>query len=248
MSEMYPLEKQAQESETPTAAEIQEMDARLGKAEPTAEASVQGSENGDQDELQKEVSEQQFSSKTEADSRIEQAHDSAKEINVNGFEKSGVMSDGDVQQYLKDTLPPEHIQGDRITEIRYPNQYNSDGDSVTYGVCTTDRETAVSQIEIYNQNPDGSNDRELMERTITHEVGHNVYYNMPEEQQAEWDSLSSSSRYNEYVSNYAMTNGREDFAESYSYYVHDPERLLARAPAKYDFMRTYVFNGRQYGI
>ena len=49
-----------------------------------------------------------------------------------------------------------------------------------------------------------------------------------------------------FVSDYAQTNEREDFAESYMTYVHDPGYLKATSPAKYMFMRQYAFKGREY--
>jgi len=94
--------------------------------------------------------------------------------------------------------------------------------------------------------PEGSHDAEGLKQTITHEIGHNVYYNLDEGQKEEWSEINTDSAPDEFVSDYAQTNEREDFAESYMTYVHDPEYLEATSPAKYEFMHQYVFKGRKY--
>jgi hypothetical protein len=85
-----------------------------------------------------------------------------------------------------------------------------------------------------------------MEYTLTHEVGHNVYYNLSPEQQQQWDTMSTSSKPDQYVSDYARTNEREDFAESYAHYVRAPEDLAEASSNKFAFMKDIVFKGRQY--
>ena len=67
-----------------------------------------------------------------------------------------------------------------------------------------------------------------------------------------WNDLHAESmvQYNEegtgFVSDYARTNQSEDFAESYAAYIRDPEGLAFQSQEKYDFMRDYVFGGREY--
>lgn len=230
--------------------DVQELDARIAQAEVMQlEMQPDAPGTNDQTELQSLVTNRQYGDIVESDSKIARATDLPQiaETKATGFEKSGVMSNADVQQYLHETLPPEHIRGDRITEIHYPDQYRPEGNSVVLGECSTDTERGISRIEIYNQEPYGSNDRDRLEQTITHEVGHNVYWNMPEEQRTAWDRLSQASQPTEYVSDYAQTNVREDFAESYAAYVRDPELLQGRNAGKYSFMQTHVFQGKEYG-
>ena len=50
-----------------------------------------------------------------------------------------------------------------------------------------------------------------------------------------------------FVSSYSKTSPREDFAESVSHYVREPELMKVLAPDKYDLIKTTVFNGREYG-
>lgn len=233
-----------------------------GSAPPDAQA-IKVPPTSDQEALKTELGAKSYPSDVEMHSRLASAEPAAlkapeapaqieqakvvKPIEVNGFEKSGVMSNEDVQKYLQDTLPPEHISNNKITDISYPNTYRPEGTGVVLGECKTDGNTNVSQIELYNQTENGSVDQNELKYTLTHEVGHNVYYNLSPEQQQQWDQISLHSRSGEYVSDYAMTNVREDFAESYAHYVRSPEVLTDASPAKFNFMRDIVFKGRQYG-
>jgi len=166
-------------------------------------------------------------------------------IVVQGFEKSEILSNEDVVEHLSTELPEEHSDVKRIEKIEYTDEYIGDEGTYIAGRCITD-EHGVSRIEINRQSPEGSHDAEEMKQTITHEVGHNVYYNLDEEQREEWREIYDDSARTQFVSAYARTNEWEDFAESYMAYVHDPERLKRRSPAKYKFMHYYVFKGREY--
>jgi hypothetical protein len=71
-------------------------------------------------------------------------------------------------------------------------------------------------------------------RTQTHETGHAVDY----ESQAFklFGERSSRNPFGKepYISDYATTNAREDFAESYEEFFVDPENLKQKAPKKYE--------------
>ncbi|MBM4466480.1 MAG: hypothetical protein FJ014_13155 [Chloroflexi bacterium] len=166
-------------------------------------------------------------------------------IVVQGFEKSEILRNEDVAEYLSTELPEEHSDVRRIEEIDYTDEYIGDESTYVAGRCITD-EYGVSRIKINRQSPEGSHDAEGMKQTITHEVAHNVYYNLEEGQRTEWREIYDNSARRQFVSAYAWTNEREDFAESYGAYVHDPERLKRRSLAKYKFMHHYVFKGREY--
>ncbi len=75
---------------------------------------------------------------------------------------------------------------------------------------------------------------------------HSDVKRIDEGQREEWREIYDDSARRQFVSAYARTNEREDFAESYKAYVHDPERLKRRSLAKYKFMHHYVFKGREY--
>jgi hypothetical protein len=166
-------------------------------------------------------------------------------VAVQGFEKSGILRDEDVAEHLSTELPEEHSDVKRVREIEYTDKYIGDESTYVAGRCITD-EHGASRIEINRQSSEGSHDAEEMKKTITHEVSHNVYYSLDEGQREEWNEINTHSAPDEFVSDYAQTNEREDFAESYMAYVHDAEYLKAISLAKYEFMRQYVFEGREY--
>jgi len=160
-------------------------------------------------------------------------------LKVKGFEKAEVLGNEDVAEYLSTELPEEHTE--RVTQIEYTDKYDGDEGGYVAGCCITDTKNSISTIEINRQSSEGSYDKEEMKRTITHEVGHSVYYSLNEEQRNQWSEIYANSSANGFVSDYAQTNEREDFAESYVTYVHDLEYLKVTSTAKYDFMRQYVF-------
>jgi hypothetical protein len=74
-------------------------------------------------------------------------------------------------------------------------------------------------------------------RTQTHEAGHAVDY---ESQVFKlFGERSSRNPFGKgpYVSDYATTNAREDFAESYEEFFADPENLKQKAPQKYEAIK-----------
>ncbi len=166
---------------------------------------------------------------------------------VRGFDKSGVIGDAELQHKLARDFPSEHVAPERITAIEYSDAYKGDGEGYVAGTCYTSGDN-VSRVEINRQCPEGCMSRDDLCRTVAHEVGHNVHYNLPREQWARWEQLNATSRPDQCVSNYAKTNAYEDFAESYAEYQHDPELLREVHSGKYEFMRTQVYRGREYEV
>jgi hypothetical protein len=83
--------------------------------------------------------------------------------------------------------------------------------------------------------------------TLTHEIGHNVHYNMRVDNLKlanVWEALYHQDA--GFVSAYARTSEFEDFAESYMAYVRKPETLRSFSPVKYEFMRVEVFDSVEY--
>lgn len=227
---------------------IENLDSQIDQAAPPSETPPAAETSSDQTTLKTELGAGSVKS-AEMGSRLEQTETQLEPAEaatgkISGFENSGVMTNEDVQDYVKETLPAEHTSSDKITEINYPNTYWGDNESRVLGMCTT--EDKVSKIDVYAQTPEGSFDKEQMEYTITHEVGHNVYHNLPTDQQQQWDTISANSRADEYVTDYAKTNQYEDFSESYAHYVTSPELLAEVSQAKYNFMGNEVFHGRTY--
>ncbi|HIC88831.1 MAG TPA: hypothetical protein EYP04_05470, partial [Anaerolineae bacterium] len=157
---------------------------------------------------------------------------------VRGFERSGLMTNREVGDYLSETFPPEHVGPESLKRVEYVDMYVPHKDGNVLGMTDYSFFTDTSKIEIYRQESDGSVDRAEMKRTIAHEVGHSAWNDMGwhelSPRQQTWAELSANSAPEEYVSEYAKTNVQEDFAESYATYIHDPELLREVSPDKYD--------------
>ena len=79
-------------------------------------------------------------------------------------------------------------------------------------------------------------------RTQTHETGHAVDY---ESQMFKlFGERSSRNPFGQgpYISDYAQTNAREDFAESYEEFFVDPENLKQTAPEKYEAIKKEEYD------
>ncbi|MGE0710383.1 MAG: hypothetical protein AB7N76_26155 [Planctomycetota bacterium] len=98
--------------------------------------------------------------------------------------------------------------------------------------------------------------------TVTHELGHVAQYSLlsdtawvarmravtigtPGWSSISWTSVITSGMksWNGFVSDYARTNDREDFAESVEFYWLNPSELARVNPTKFRFMRDKVFEG-----
>jgi hypothetical protein len=89
--------------------------------------------------------------------------------------------------------------------------------------------------------------------TIFHEVSHNFQNLISQEKN--WASFSTwitEKNYSEalsanaFVSEYAMTNRYEDFAESSVTYRYRPDWLKKRSPRKYEYLRDVLYSGVEY--
>lgn len=98
--------------------------------------------------------------------------------------------------------------------------------------------------------------------TVTHEFGHVAQYSItgknvagalidvlargtPQFTPISWTSplFNGIRSHNGFVSEYAKTNEREDFAESVEFYWLNPDELRRVSPGKFAFIRDRVFNG-----
>jgi hypothetical protein len=166
-----------------------------------------------------------------------------------GFEDCEFICNQELADYLKENIPPSHLEGCPSIEFdpRHPLFIRS---PFTLGFY----ECGSHAIHIGDELrfPDGI---EQMKDTVIHEIGHNAYDEIIEtspELNAQWEILNSESweKYatqgTGFVSSYATTDKYEDFAESYMTYVRDPERLEFFSPEKYTFLRDHLFAGREY--
>jgi hypothetical protein len=166
---------------------------------------------------------------------------------VGKFEASGLLSNQEVGNYLRETLPPSHLEN--CPSIEYKSEYCQ---GYPDALGTFDR--LNNEICIWGPVERFEGAGEMLE-TVTHEVGHNVHENImtqhPEVAE-KWNQLNEQSWETfaqdgtGFVSDYAQTNVYEDFAETYMTYVRDPEKLSFYSPEKYEFMRSEVFSGTTY--
>jgi len=167
---------------------------------------------------------------------------------VINFGASGLLTDDDVRAYLAEAIPPAHL--DYCRGIEYvPTLAKSHGSEISGNIIPGYREIYVYALPPELQNPDYLLD------TLVHEIGHNVHMNIRRDNfdlDVQWAELYRQSldmaaqNGTGFVSLYARSSKFEDFAESYRAYVRDPNLLLAYNPAKYEFMRANVFDGREY--
>ncbi|MDE6478795.1 MAG: Ig-like domain-containing protein [Muribaculaceae bacterium] len=106
----------------------------------------------------------------------------------------------------------------------------------------------------------GNNEQFDTQRLILHEKTHFLWaFTFSEEIKKDWIELGgwfrdpnassgwSTTKTTEFVSAYAHAhNPDEDMAESVAYYLKDPEKLMSRAPEKYEFIRDRIMHGTRY--
>src|SRR5690606_13983111 len=94
------------------------------------------------------------------------------------------------------------------------------------------------------------------EDTLLHEMAHALWSGLNEplkrsfsniswnDQMGRWSPKLQNSK--GFISNYAMTSPEEDFAESFSAFIHQPEKLRAEADKKYQWFRSNLFLDTEY--
>ena len=163
---------------------------------------------------------------------------------VSSFEDCEFTSTEEVGNYLREKIPLSHLEN--CPSIKYESQPSETCPNALGFIYRHSREIKICSI---------CEGKEELLKTVTHEVGHNTHYNIMSnnpELANKWIEINQASyTQNSYdgtgfVSSYAMTNEREDFAESYASYITDPEKLIFYSPEKYEFMKNEVFYGREY--
>jgi hypothetical protein len=130
-----------------------------------------------------------------------------------------------------DSLPLHHVSGVRSIRM-VPEIYTEKPNWVIHG--------RASDLDVTNRiqlsrktliTPD------KMARTLTHEVGHTVDYESQTFGLFGERSTEEPFGRSPYVTEYAKTNHREDFAESFEEYFSDPENLKDKAPEKHQAVK-----------
>lgn len=167
---------------------------------------------------------------------------------VSNFEASGLITSEQVRQYLHQAIPVTHL--DNCRGIEYVHKHAAVRATPISGNIIP----VYRQIYVYAVDPDKQGVEDLLV-TLTHEIGHNVHYNIRRdnfELDVRWAELHRQSHDTfareglGFVSDYARTNKFEDFAETYKAYILAPEFLKLLSPDKYEFMRQEIFKGQEY--
>jgi hypothetical protein len=166
---------------------------------------------------------------------------------IGNFEASGWASTEEVTSFLRETLPPTHLENCR--NIRYEPKLSAEHPNTVGVFDCKSREIIIGKGFEHLQ---GMEDKI---ESLTHQAAYNAYENIKinrPDVAKQWSDLHDQSleRNNRdglgFVSSRANTNDWEDFAETYTTYVHDPEKLKFYSPEKYEFMRQEVFSAREY--
>lgn len=129
-----------------------------------------------------------------------------------------------------DSLPLHHVSGVRSIRM-VPQLESSKPGWVVHG--------RANDLDISNRirlSRNSLSDPDKFARTLTHEIGHTVDY---ESQTLNlFGERSTREPFGEapHITEYAKTNHREDFAESFEEYFHDPDKLKEAAPEKYEVL------------
>jgi hypothetical protein len=165
---------------------------------------------------------------------------------IGNFEASGWASTSEVANFLRETIPPTHLENCR--NIQY-----EPGPSPEYPNARGVFDCRSREISIWErfEHLQGMEDRV---EPLTYQVAYNAYENINANRPDladQWSELHDQSliQYSRdgsgFVSSHASTDAGADFAESYTSYLHDPEKLKFYSPEKYDFMKYEVFSARE---
>lgn len=167
---------------------------------------------------------------------------------ISGFDEHSELSNYDVEAVIQ-LLPASHIE--HCPSIAcLPESPLWDEYPGAFGLYNT------VTSEIFLSGAEGVSEAGTTELEILlHEIAHNAYDSILAENPqlaADWADLYEASQITfaqtgfGFVSSYSHTDMFEDFAESYSEYVANPQLMQFLCPDKYNFMRENVFNSREY--
>jgi hypothetical protein len=167
---------------------------------------------------------------------------------VYNFEASNAVTSTDVRSFLRREIPEAHLENCR--GIEYHHQL-----AAVHGEAILGNFSQVyRKIHVYAMSLEGQSSQAVLD-TVTHEIGHNVYFNLWREDfdfDRRWDAIHRRAKEIHsatgagFVSEYAQTDRYEDFAESYLAYIRYPTILQVVSPEKYEYLRREVFAGREY--
>jgi len=155
-------------------------------------------------------------------------------LKITDFGKQTILDVNTITSQLK-RLPRFHLKN--LKQILYdPDRYTpkiidcSFLDARAQGIYVQSHQLIVI-FELHNLN-------QLL-HVLFHEIGHHVYFRIITQQlKVEW--VKDICRNDKFITEYASRNAAEDFAESYSCYFLQPNKLK-KIPLKYSFLKNHVF-------
>jgi hypothetical protein len=159
---------------------------------------------------------------------------------LEGFSRQDIVPIDDIVRSI-DLVPSFHLEG--LREIVYLPEYARAATALACsGMPRSEPKGEFVQRErrIFVYAFDSS---ALFFQMLYHEIGHFVFYLVIGSRvKKRWVTELFPDSY--CVTQYAALNAREDFAETYAFYLRHPEVLEREFPEKHAFMRDYVFSGR----
>jgi hypothetical protein len=159
---------------------------------------------------------------------------------ISGFSQQQVVSVGQIVAAL-DLLPNHHIEG--LREIVYapfglPGEawprYRSRASGHRKGEFRQ-KERRIVLYEI--------DSLDLLLHVLHHEIGHFVFFlALNSHVKKRW--VTEIFPGSQCITRYGALNASEDFAETYACYARQPYSLQQQLPAKFDYMRDWVFSGK----
>jgi hypothetical protein len=158
-------------------------------------------------------------------------------LRLAGFSRQDMVAVDDVVRAV-DLVPAFHLAG--LREIVYLPEAAPGVSPYGPFACSRPKgEFLQEERRIYIYDFDGP---DMFFHMLLHEIGHFVFF------------LAIGSRVKKHwvvhvfpgstcVTPYAESSAIEDFAETYAYYVLDPDALAAQHAVKHAFMRDFVFSG-----
>lgn len=176
---------------------------------------------------------------------IEGISNNLESTKITDMEGTGFISNEGLSEYLTDVIPPDHMNECPLIDFEPTHSEFQERPNTLAFYIEGSNEIRLSD---HFENPE-----EFLD-TVVHEIGHNEYFNdfsENPENLAKWEGLhlASKEQYERFgigcVSDYAATCMEEDWAESYSAYIRDPDLLKWHSMEKYEFIKEH-FKGREY--
>lgn len=184
-------------------------------------------------------------------------------IPIQGFNTSGVITDEEIKEFCAQS-PIHHKSSSLFTSAEYSGERKK-GEPL--GECISDPKTGKYDMivrkprledipECIKHLPESANKiekelvkeffqdrfKEEMKITFAHEEA-DAYYkeSMSKEGKDRWDEVcvKSRERGEGYITPYASTNPKEDFAECAGYFEIDPKHLKEECETKYNFIKEH---------